>query len=68
MSQVHPMARTTPRTRAEIRASSAPLTALAERYCVFRRSVTDRFGSVTAEFGSVTGQSGDVTGGRLVAA
>ena len=34
MSQVHPMARTTPRTRAEIRASSAPLTVLAERYNV----------------------------------
>ena len=34
MSQVHPMARTTPRTRAEIRASSLPLTVLAERYNV----------------------------------
>jgi transposase InsO family protein len=34
MSQVHPMARTTPRTRAEIRASSAPLTVVAERYNV----------------------------------
>ena len=32
MSQVHPLARTTPRTRTEIRASSAPLTVLAERY------------------------------------
>ena len=32
MSQVHPRARTTPRTRAEIKASAAPLTALAERY------------------------------------
>ena len=32
MSQVHPRARTTPLTRAEIRASSAPVTALAERY------------------------------------
>ena len=32
MSQVHPLARTTPRTRAEIKASSAPLTVLAERY------------------------------------
>ena len=32
MSQVHPLARTTPRTRTEIRSSSAPLTALAERY------------------------------------
>jgi hypothetical protein len=36
--------------------------------CVFRRSVTDRFGIVTAEFGSVTGDFGDVTDGRLVAA
>jgi transposase-like protein len=36
--------------------------------CVFRRSVTDRFGSVTAEFGSVTDDFVDVTGGRLVAA
>jgi len=32
MSQVHPLARTTPRTRTEIKASSAPLTVLAERY------------------------------------
>lgn len=32
MSQVHPLARTTPRTRTEIRASAAPLTELAERY------------------------------------
>ena len=32
MSQVHPLARTTPRTRTEIRASAAPLTVLAERY------------------------------------
>ena len=29
--------------------------------CVFRRSVTDRFGIVTAEFGNVTGHFGDVT-------
>jgi putative transposase len=36
--------------------------------CVFRRSVTDRFGIVTAEFGSVTDHFGDVTDGRLVAA
>jgi hypothetical protein len=36
--------------------------------CVFRRSVTARFGIVTAEFGSVTDHFGDVTGGRLVAA
>ena len=32
MSQVHPRALTTPRTRVEIRASAASLTALAERY------------------------------------
>jgi transposase InsO family protein len=32
MSQVHPLARTTPRTRTEIKASSSPLTVLAERY------------------------------------
>ena len=32
MSQVHPQARTTPRTRAEIKASAAPVTELAERY------------------------------------
>ena len=32
MSQVHPLARTTPRTRTEIRASTAPLSTLAERY------------------------------------
>ena len=32
MSQVHPRARTTPRTRAEIKACAAPLSTLAERY------------------------------------
>ena len=32
MSQVHPLARTTPRTRTEIKASTASLTDLAERY------------------------------------
>ena len=32
MSQVHPLARTTPRTRSEIKASTAPLSTLAERY------------------------------------
>jgi len=32
MSQVHPLARTTPRTRTEIRTSSAPLSVLSERY------------------------------------
>lgn len=41
---------------------------LAACCCVFRRSVTDRFGIVTAEFGSVTDHFGDVTDGRLVAA
>jgi len=34
MSHVHPLARTTPRTRTEIRASSATLTEVAERYNV----------------------------------
>ena len=34
MSQVHPQARTTPRTRAEIKSSSAPQVVLAERYNV----------------------------------
>ena len=34
MSQVHPLARTTPRTRAEIRASTASAGVLAERYNV----------------------------------
>lgn len=32
MSQVHPLARTTPRTRSEIKASSESLSAVAERY------------------------------------
>jgi transposase InsO family protein len=32
MSQIHPQARTTPRTRAEIKASASPLSELAERY------------------------------------
>ena len=36
MSQVHAQARTTPRTRAEIKASSAPLVELAERYNISR--------------------------------
>ena len=35
MSQVHPQARTTPRTRAEIKASAAPVTELAERYNMY---------------------------------
>ena len=34
MSQVHPQARTTPRTRAEIKEASASLAELAERYNV----------------------------------
>ena len=36
MSQVHAQARTTPRTRAEIKASSASLVELAERYNISR--------------------------------
>jgi len=32
MSQVHPLARTTPRTRAEIKASPFSITALSEQY------------------------------------
>ena len=36
MSQVHPLARTTPRTRAEINASQASIRALSERYNVSR--------------------------------
>ena len=36
--------------------------------CVFRKSVTGRFGIVTAEFGNVTDQFGDVTDGLLVPA
>jgi hypothetical protein len=44
-----------------VRRSAAP------RSCVFRRSVTARFGIVTAEFGSVTDHFGDVTDGRLIA-
>jgi hypothetical protein len=35
------------------------------RGCVFRKSVTDRFGIVTAEFGNVTEHFGDVTDGSL---
>ena len=40
----------------------------ADAFCVFRRSVTDRFGIVTAEFGIVTGHFGDVTDGRFALA
>jgi len=36
--------------------------------CVFRKSVTDRFGNVTAEFGNVTGDFGNVTEGVFVTA
>ena len=36
--------------------------------CVFRKSVTGRFGIVTAEFGNVTDDFGDVTDGILMAA
>ena len=34
--------------------------------CVFRKSVTGRFGIVTAEFGNVTERFGDVTDGVFV--
>lgn len=36
--------------------------------CVFRKSVTARFGIVTDEFGNVTGDFGDVTEGRQTVA
>ena len=36
--------------------------------CVFRKSVTGRFGIVTAEFGNVTDHFGDVTDGVFVTA
>ena len=39
MSQVHPQARTTPRTRAEIAADTAPVSVLAERYNVTKATV-----------------------------
>ena len=39
MSQIHSQARPTPRTRAEIKASSATLDQLAERYNVSRATV-----------------------------
>lgn len=38
MSQIHPQARTTPRTRAEIKASASPLSELAERYNITKAS------------------------------
>jgi hypothetical protein len=37
-------------------------------WCVFRKSVTGRFGIVTAEFGNVTERFGDVTDGSFVTA
>jgi len=49
-------------------AADAPDPRPLQRWCVFRRSVTDRFGIVTAEFGSVTDHFGDVTDGRFVSA
>ena len=39
MSQVHPQARTTPRTRAEIASGDAPVAVLAERYNVTKATV-----------------------------
>ena len=44
MSQVHAQARTTPRTRAEIRASSATLNELAERYNITKATVITSYG------------------------
>ena len=44
MSQVHAQARITPRTRAEIKASSMPLVALAERYAISRATAAKRKG------------------------
>ena len=40
MSQVHTQARTTPRTRAEIKVSTAPLVELAERYNITRATAS----------------------------
>lgn len=48
MSQVHAQARTTPRTRAEIKASSATLVELAERYNISRATVAKWKGRETA--------------------
>ena len=48
MSQVHAQARTTPSTRAEIKASSATLVELAERYNISRATVAKWKGRETA--------------------
>ncbi len=55
-----------PRTGERPMSDGAVLAAL--RSCVFRKSVTGRFGIVTAEFGNVTDHFGDVTDGHLMAA
>ena len=49
-------------------ADSAERRILRVRKCVFRESVTDRFGIVTAEFGNVTGDFGNVSEGVFVTA
>ena len=49
MSQVHAQARTTPRTRAEIKASSAPLVELAERYNISRATAAKWKGRETPQ-------------------
>ena len=49
MSQVHAQARTTPRTRAEIKASSAPLVELAERYNISRATAAKWKGRKTPQ-------------------
>ena len=49
MSQVHAQARTTPRTRAEIKASCAPLVELAERYNISRATAAKWRGRETPQ-------------------
>lgn len=49
MSEVHAQARTTPRTRAEIKESSASLTDLAERYNISRATARKWKGRETAQ-------------------
>ena len=49
MSQVHAQARTTPRTRAEIKASSATAIELAERYNISRATAAKWKGRETAQ-------------------
>ena len=49
MSQVHAQARTTPRTRAEIKASSASVIELAERYNISRATAAKWKGRETAQ-------------------